>query len=625
MEARGSSSQDSYGHSTSSSRPSEKSWAAYWPSSSFLDCSAIASGTACWSIATPEQTDDDAEAEKEAGSVRLRKTASKMAKPSLDSLASLLPGLQFHDNPGGQVTIGLACAGMLMSIRLASAMGLGRVRPPLVGMLSTLLATGGALSCCLAACAVESSQEVVTLPAGTLACLAWLCGALEVLPLAPLSKAALEGVAGPVRLALPGVVGTVVMFELAHRYWAQIDPADVVELQEAAEGDRAATLSQFQQGKGGMLESVLRLWRSHFVPQAGVSRGVGSAFLGMHLAGTFFSTNVDLAMTQWKKVFFNTLQAKDLVGFQSQLVDFGFIAAVSTLISVYSGYLTMIWDLRWREEVTKDFIGSLVKHRASCNNGLSSIADGGLDNVDQRIAEDTGLFTSHSRSLLCGATESAMRLAVFFPALVQLSPSPHIWQVCLGLSLVTSLLTHVVGQPLASRNAALQRSEADFRTALMRLRLFSEDSEPSDSIRPIEYFETVKAATWLAARSSLNLSAFTSAYGLTSTILPFLILAPSYFSGAITMGTMFQIEGLIGGVQGSLDFFIGAYTEIAAWQAATQRLLTLEVQLRDIPRSLPESAAVVDDLREIECDEDQRLSSEASLAGADGVTPIFSG
>jgi len=581
----------------------------------FMDCSLASMpphSAPCWSIATPELTEEeDTDRDGVIGRVRLKAhTDTKVAPRGLP----WLPGhWQLQDNPTGQVTVGLACAGMILGLRLATAMGLGRVRPPLVAVASALLAAGGSLSCCAAACAVKQSGETVELSIGTLACLAWLCGTLEALPLAPLSKAAVEGVAGPVRLALPGVVGTVVMFELAHRYWAHINPANVLQVQEqsSSQGSGLGDLDALGQSA---YQAILRLWKSHFLPDANGSRGVGTAFLGMHLAGSFFSTNVDLAMTQWKKTFFNTLQAKDLLGFKSQLVDFGFIAAVSTLISVYSGYLTMIWDLKWREEVTKDFIGTLVEHRSAQQQSQAAIGDEALDNIDQRIAEDTGMFATHSRSLLCGATESVVRLVVFFPALVRLSPSPHIWQVCLGLSLASSFVTHLVGAPLASRNAALQRSEADFRTALMRLRLFPEDSVAAESTQPIEYFETVKAATWLAARSSLNLSAFTSAYSLTSTVLPFLILAPSYFSGSISLGTMFQIEGLIGGVQGSLDFFIGAYGDIAVWQAATRRLLTLEASLKSAPLQspLPESTVFC-----TEIDEDGVEELEEAARGID--------
>lgn len=151
------------------------------------------------------------------------------------------------------------------------------------------------------------------------------------------------------------------------------------------------------------------------------------------------------------------------------------------------------------------------------------------------------------------------------------------------------MMTHCVGRPLAVRNSALQRAEADFRTCLMRVRLFAEDialqhGEAAESSAAARCFENVKAATWLAARGSLHLSAFTSAYGLAGGVVPFLILMPSYFQGHMTLGMMFQIEALVQGVRSSLDFFIGAYSDIAVWQAAASRLLALEDCVSELPQ-----------------------------------------
>jgi len=88
---------------------------------------------------------------------------------------------------------------------------------------------------------------------------------------------------------------------------------------------------------------------------------------------------------------------------------------------------------------------------------------------------DTALFATTSKSLLCGFGEAIFKLAIFGPALIHIAPTPLVWQTCVGISVVSSLMTHHVGQPLSSRGAALQRAEADFRAALLRLRIFAED------------------------------------------------------------------------------------------------------------------------------------------------------
>lgn len=487
--------------------------------------------------------------------------------------------------PGSCCATTAACGGFLVGLRAAAFAGLGQAMPPVIGVASAVLAASASASCAYAV-GRPIARDVVELPALLTCSLACLCGALAPMPLVPVPEASFAGVAVQIRIALPGALGAIVMFELAHRHWARVHAGRVAELYEAEHRNAVGKeLGRWQIGglSAAFLESVQRHWWRHFSPLNQGDRGVGAIFLVAQLAVTGFAVHVDFALTSWRQTFFNALQAKDAVAFHQQLWEFLPIAAASTLASIYDGYLTTIWDLRWREELTTDFLNMWLPYRTryrECAGGQAS--DGALDNIDQRLAEDTAVFASNSRSLICGAAAAAMRLAVFGPALIRLAPTPLVWQVCLGLSLASSALTHAVGHPLSARSAALQRAEADFRTALLRVRFFGHGGPAAgtgagpDGADAASAFEGVKAAAWLAARGTLQLSTYTSAYSLVAGIFPFLVLVPSYFHGDITLGTMFQIEGIIGGVRQSLDFFIGAYSDIAVWRAATNRLLALE-------------------------------------------------
>jgi putative ATP-binding cassette transporter len=379
-------------------------------------------------------------------------------------------------------------------------------------------------------------------------------------------------------------VGAIVMFEVGHRYWACIDPSRVQGL-----GGSKETWRQLQGTETDNLSTrVLRLWWQHFSPcHPNGNRGVGTVYFIGNLAVTFFAVHIDLVMTQWKNGFFSALQAHNSVGFYHQLWDFCPIALASSMATIYSGYLATMWDLRWREELTHDFVGMWLERKAYYTVRFSDPGNGAvIDNFDQRLVDDTAIFAGSSRGLICGFAEAVLRLIVFFPALVRLAPTPVVWQFCIALSLVSSVLTHIVGRPLATQNAQLQRTEADFRSSLIRLRLFAEDialqrGEGSEGAVAARCFEGVKAATFMAARGTLNLVTYTSAYGLAGGILPLLVLVPSYFSGQIDLGTMFQIEAVVGGVRSSLDFFIGAYGEIATWRAAANRMLALEA-IKDV-------------------------------------------
>jgi putative ATP-binding cassette transporter len=71
-----------------------------------------------------------------------------------------------------------------------------------------------------------------------------------------------------------------------------------------------------------------------------------------------------------------------------------------------------------------------------------------------------------------------------------------------------------------------------------------------------------------------RLSWLTNGYSQAAVIFPFLATAPRYFAGAIQLGDMMQTASAFGHVQGSLSWFVDAYTELAAWKATVDRLTT---------------------------------------------------
>lgn len=402
-----------------------------------------------------------------------------------------------------------------------------------------------------------------------LGCLAGVCALCVPLPLVSLPH-----VAGmQLQYVAPTIVGGAVLLELGHRRWLSVDPVQLSSLDSGV--DRTA----HENSSRGTVAWAQEQCKRHLYPEASSGRGIGSVFLGVHVLVSCFHTNIDFVMTEWRKTLVDVLQARDRVGFKQQLLAFCAISVSSLVVSVYSRYLSHIWDLLWREELTHDFVELFLGAKAFYRMRALR-ACGSLDNPDQRLVEDVALFTSQSRALLCGALDAAIKLSVFLPALVRLSPSPVVWQVCFLTATVSSVLTHVVGRTLAGQTAGLQITEANLRSSLMRVWMFAENialqqGEAGERILVLRHFEAVKAATWLVARSALQLAAFTTAYGLGNTILPVLLLVPHYFNGTVSLGLMFQLEGIMMSVQASVNFFVGSYAQIADWRATAGRLVTI--------------------------------------------------
>jgi vitamin B12/bleomycin/antimicrobial peptide transport system ATP-binding/permease protein len=82
-----------------------------------------------------------------------------------------------------------------------------------------------------------------------------------------------------------------------------------------------------------------------------------------------------------------------------------------------------------------------------------------------------------------------------------------------------------------------------------------------------------------------RLTCFTLGYAQVAVIFPVMVVAPRYFAKQIGLGGLMQVVNAFSFVQNSLSFIINSYTDIAAWQAVTQRLSGFEQQLLAIHQS----------------------------------------
>jgi putative ATP-binding cassette transporter len=306
-----------------------------------------------------------------------------------------------------------------------------------------------------------------------------------------------------------------------------------------------------------------------------------------NIALTLGMVYMTVLFNQWYNAFYNTLQDKAQAEFFRQIGRFCVLATIAIIIAVYQIYLNQMLQIRWRRWLTdrylKDWLGDRNYYRMQ-------LKANGTDNPDQRIAEDLRLFAAGSLDLGLGCLNAAVTLVSFVGILWWLSGPIEIpmgdttyviygymvW-VAVGYAVVGTWLTHKIGKPLILLNFNQQRYEADFRFNLVR---FRENSEGVALYRGEEgelrgfraRFGALLDNWWAIMKRQKLLTWFTAGYNQAAVVFPFLVGAPRYFSGAIQLGGLVQISNAFGQVQGSLSWFIGAYTEFAAWKATVDRL-----------------------------------------------------
>jgi len=168
-------------------------------------------------------------------------------------------------------------------------------------------------------------------------------------------------------------------------------------------------------------------------------------------------------------------------------------------------------------------------------------------------------------------------------------PGYLVWAALLYAGIGT-WLTIKIGRPLVQLNFSGQRFEGDFRFSLARLRENAE-SVASYGGEPVELgvfqerFRNIFANFRMIMGRQMRLNWFTQGYAQVAVIFPLLVILPRYFVKQIGWGGLMQVGSAFSYVYNSLSFIITRYPDIAAWQAATERLSRFQERLFELRES----------------------------------------
>jgi len=317
------------------------------------------------------------------------------------------------------------------------------------------------------------------------------------------------------------------------------------------------------------------------------------------LAMNFAQVGLSVLLNVWQGAFFNALQEKQSTPFFHLLLTWepsedgvlgiipGFtgLAFALILLQIYSRYLRQYLQIRWRRWLTARYQADWLRGRAYYRIQLQPPNEG-TDNPDQRIAEDVRDFVQNTLVLGFDFISNVASIFSFLSILWALSgpatllgvsvPAYLVW-VALVYAIAGTALTQWVGRPLVGINFMLQRLEANFRFALVRIRENAEGvalyrGEAGEGANLTERFTAIVRNWRQFMTKTKSLNALIYGYGQVASIFPFVVVAPRYFSGAITFGVLTRVAGAFAQVQGSLSWFVDNYASLASWTATVDRL-----------------------------------------------------
>jgi len=309
---------------------------------------------------------------------------------------------------------------------------------------------------------------------------------------------------------------------------------------------------------------------------------IGSSLI---LFSTYFSVQVSVAINNWRRPFFDSVQnalstestttAADLY---SLIGDFAAIAFVWLFVYVATRFFVSHYIFRWRTAMNDYYMERWPRVRR-------------IEGASQRVQEDTMRFATIMEGLGVNIVDSVMTLFAFLPVLFSLSqyvselplvgdiPAP-LFNAAIFWSLFGTVLLAVVGIKLPGLEFRNQRVEAAYRKELV----YGEDNAGRAQPPTVaELFSHVRQNYFRLYFHYMYFNVFRGMYLQADNIFSYLILIPTIAAGKITFGILQQILTAFGQVSNSFQYLVNSWTTIVELISIYKRLAAFEAAIENLP------------------------------------------
>mgnify|MGYP001610963769 CR=1 FL=1 len=246
---------------------------------------------------------------------------------------------------------------------------------------------------------------------------------------------------------------------------------------------------------------------------------------------------LSLYLTVWREHFWNAVSQKESVSFLYQICIFLGVALVIGFVIGVSGYLVSLAAIEWRKKL---------------NAKIVDVPD--ILNANQRIQEDCKEYPDLFLRLSFEFAKAMCSLVVFSVFLV-LTFSWVYLAILIGYCLIGTGIAHRVAKPLIKLNYESQQAEATYRNNL-------KISNLTDCIMIM----------FGLAKKQKHLTYFQQFYGQVGVLIPIVIIAPYYFSSAMTIGLLMRFNSMAVTIIENTSYGINVFDRINRLISCRQRL-----------------------------------------------------
>lgn len=327
-----------------------------------------------------------------------------------------------------------------------------------------------------------------------------------------------------------------------------------------------------------------------------------------------------------------TIERRQFPRFVSEALLYVAVFAALTLAAVILRFIEERLGLLWRDWLTRGLVARYLED----STYLRLKEQAGLDNPDQRIADDARAFTSNTLSFVLMFLNALFVIVAFSG--VMWSISPLLFVVAVAYAALGSLLTVALGRPLVRLNYDQSDREANFRSELLRLGVNAEsvallqlESRLGQRLRK-RLDALIRNAKRIVAVNR-NLGFFTTGYNYGIQLVPPLIVGPLFMHGKVEFGVITQSAMAFSHLLGAFSLIVTQFQQLSAYGAVLVRLgsFSAAVERRSPPGAARRAASdapdqlVYDDVTLWSDDGSELLVSRLRLTLGPGTRLLVTG
>ena len=312
---------------------------------------------------------------------------------------------------------------------------------------------------------------------------------------------------------------------------------------------------------------------------------------------------VQYRLNYWNRDFFDALERRDSAGLWQQAMIFAPLACLSVGLKVASVWGRMTTQRKWREWLTTDILSNwLSKERYR----RLELAGGETKNAEYRISYDARTATDAPVDLALGLVTSVMTAVVFFNVLwsvggdltfgvagIELTlPGYLVVGVCIYSLLFTGMMM-IIGRKLPETIQFQSQAEAEFLAAAHQIRdLNTHQHAVAAEIEKLRSAFRDVLRRWRQLNVQLmGITLVTQADLLFASVVAWILCAPKYLTGAMTLGELIQASAAFVTLQLAFNWLVDNYQHLSDWRSAVNRVATLLMALDEVALSENETPA----------------------------------